>query len=425
MTGSLTSVFALIASFSSAVTAAAGAQDQIHNLIAPETPCGDVALDESFDGVIAPSLPMGWIATNAIGGAPLWVTSTTAPDTTPNDAFIAGTQEVSDKRLDTPDIAITSPAAQISFNNFFSFQCCGFDGGVLEVSSPNINGGAFTDITNPAVGGSFVTGGYNVTLSTGSPIAGRMAWGANSGGYVNTVANLGPNVARQSIKLRFRFGSNLGGFGPGWRIDTLRVVDGPCSSPTPSPTCPPVITQSTSQAITSGSYPCQISHPQPGGDVQTDNSYWRAFNTASFFGAGNYFVTSVSFGVSSTNLTQSVFVRLYANNGAAFPGGTRTQIGARAVTVTPAQAGTIVSTPLMAVVPLGTNELVMELFTPASPGIFVVGANTALQTGPSYHSAPCTGSTPVMMSDRIVFNVYGSCATQSRNQAIPPDNYRP
>ena len=35
-----------------------------------------------------------------------------------------------------------------------------YDGGVLEVSSPNINGGAFTDITNAAVGGNFVSGGY-------------------------------------------------------------------------------------------------------------------------------------------------------------------------------------------------------------------------------------------------------------------------
>ena len=36
---------------------------------------------------------------------------------------------------------------------------------VLEVSSPNINGGAFTDITDPAVGGNFVTGGYVGVIS--------------------------------------------------------------------------------------------------------------------------------------------------------------------------------------------------------------------------------------------------------------------
>ena len=64
-----------------------------------------------------------------------------------------------------------------------------FDGGVLEISSPNINGGAFTDVTDPAVGGSFVTGGYNGKISSDvreSRLAGRMAWTGNSGGYITS-----------------------------------------------------------------------------------------------------------------------------------------------------------------------------------------------------------------------------------------------
>ena len=31
-----------------------------------------------------------------------------------------------------------------------------------------------------------------------------MAWSGNGGGYINTMANLGPNLNGQSIKLRFR-----------------------------------------------------------------------------------------------------------------------------------------------------------------------------------------------------------------------------
>ena len=140
---------------------------------------------------------------------PLWVTSPTTPDTAPNNAVVKDSPEISDKRLDTRNIAITSASAQLSFRNNFNLQDT-FDGGVLEVSSPNIAGGAFTDITNPAVGGSFVTGGYTDTISTafGSPIAGRMAWSGNSGGYINTVVNLGPNVNGQTIKLRFRLGTD-------------------------------------------------------------------------------------------------------------------------------------------------------------------------------------------------------------------------
>lgn len=99
---------------------------------------------------------------------------------------------------------------------------------MLEISSPNINGGAFTDITNAAVGGSFVTGGYTDTISASflSPIGGRQAWSGNSGGYITTVANLGPNVQGQTIKLRFRFASDCSVSATGHNIDTVRIVDG-------------------------------------------------------------------------------------------------------------------------------------------------------------------------------------------------------
>jgi hypothetical protein len=184
---------------------------------------------EDFDGVTAPALPPGWVASNAAGSAPLWATSPTIPDTAPNDAVVKDSPEISDKRLDTPGIAIASASAQLSFRNNFSLQD-GFDGGVLEVSSPNIAGGAFTDITNAAVGGSFVSGGYTGTISPtqGSPVAGRMAWSGNSGGYISTVVNLGPNVQGQTIKLRFRLATDQAVAGGGWRIDTISIVGGAC-----------------------------------------------------------------------------------------------------------------------------------------------------------------------------------------------------
>jgi hypothetical protein len=206
------------------------------------TPCAGI-FDENFDGVSAPALPAGWVAANAPGPgpAPLWVTSTVNPDTPLNDAFVDDPPTISDKRLDTPGIAITSASTQVSFRNNYNLES-GFDGGVLEVSSPSINGGTFTDITDPAVGGSFVTGGYNATIdpNTGSPIAGRMAWSGSSCGYLCTVANLGPNVNGQTIKLRFRMASDALVDAPGWRVDTIQVllsgsVCGPCLTPTLSP----------------------------------------------------------------------------------------------------------------------------------------------------------------------------------------------
>src|SRR5207248_2937047 len=41
-------------------------------------------ITENFDAVTAPALPAGWMASNAVGPAPLWVTSTTMPDSAPN-----------------------------------------------------------------------------------------------------------------------------------------------------------------------------------------------------------------------------------------------------------------------------------------------------------------------------------------------------
>ena len=72
-------------------------------------------VSQNFDGVVAPALPAGWVATNAQGVAPLWVTSTTTPDTAPNDAFVDDPATVSDKLLDTPAFAVTSAPAQVSF----------------------------------------------------------------------------------------------------------------------------------------------------------------------------------------------------------------------------------------------------------------------------------------------------------------------
>ena len=222
------------------------------------------AFQENFDGVTAPALPAGWVTafTNGDGdctvGGPLctlgsnFTTVNTTSDTAPNSAFHNDPSCVTNNTLDTPSINITSTSAQLTFRNSFNLEDT-FDGAVLEVSSPNINGGAFTDITNAAVGGSFVSGGYTDTISTTflSPIAGRQAWSGNSGGFITTTANLGPNVAGQTIKLRFRFASDCSVSATGWNIDTVKVTDGlvcatQCGAATCTAiTCPTNITKST------------------------------------------------------------------------------------------------------------------------------------------------------------------------------------
>jgi HYR domain-containing protein len=223
-------------------------------------------LSEHFDGVTAPALPAGWTTsfTNGdgdctVGGATCalgsnWTTVTTnSPPSGPNAAFHNNPSCVTDNSLVSPALNITTSSAQVSFKNAFSLENT-FDGGVLEVSSPNINAGAFTDITDAAVGGSFVSGGYTGTISGVflSPIANRKAWTGTSGGsssspsYLTSIANLGPNVVGQTIKLRWRVASDCSVSATGQWIDDVLVTDGTvCSTPclTCVVTCPANITQ--------------------------------------------------------------------------------------------------------------------------------------------------------------------------------------
>ena len=161
------------------------------------------------------------------------MTTTATSDSPPNNAFIPDQDGISDKYLDSLPISISSATAQLTFRNYFQTEMSGgvfWDGGVLEISSPNINGGAFTDVTDAAVGGSFVSGGYTGEIdgTANNPLAGRMAWSGDSGGYINTVINMGPNVNGQTIKLRFRFGTDEATAAPGWHIDGLSLVGGSC-----------------------------------------------------------------------------------------------------------------------------------------------------------------------------------------------------
>jgi hypothetical protein len=208
---------------------------------------GVALLIEEFDGVTPPTLPPGWVATNAIDPDGIfWVTSNSGDpsppaDSPPNAAFVNDPSAISDKRLDTPLIFESqgTACAQVTFRNNFSLQD-GLDGGVLEVSFDN--GATFSDVV--AVGGTFETGGYNGTISgcCGNPLAGRQAWTGNSGGFITTTVDV-PIQLTPSLVLRWRMGSDISGSGQGWRIDTVSVsqlhkATPPPLTPTPTPTPP-------------------------------------------------------------------------------------------------------------------------------------------------------------------------------------------
>ncbi|CAN5388366.1 hypothetical protein BH20ACI1_BH20ACI1_10470 [soil metagenome] len=95
---------------------------------------------------------------NRVTGAPGTYSMTVAPGT----YTVSANQGSSVQGSTTPSV---------TFRNLYNLEST-FDGEVLEIS---IGGGAFQDIIT--AGGSFVTGGYNSTLSTafGNPLPGRTA----------------------------------------------------------------------------------------------------------------------------------------------------------------------------------------------------------------------------------------------------------
>jgi hypothetical protein len=162
----------------------------------------------------------------------MWVTSTVTPDSPPNGAFIDDQDGISDKVLDRTHVMVTSTSPMMSFRNNFNTEMSGgifWDGYVLEVSAPNISGGDFLDFTDSHVGGSCVTGCYTgLIVGDSNPLAGRMAWSGNSGGYIDTVLNLGPNLAGQTVTLRFRMGSDEAVAAPGAHIDNISITGATC-----------------------------------------------------------------------------------------------------------------------------------------------------------------------------------------------------
>jgi hypothetical protein len=198
---------------------------------------------EGFDAVTPSALPSGWSAVNGIGPDVRWqtgeggLTQRYAAHTRPNYAAVGQGSVQADKTLVSPVVGIPDVAdVQLRFFQTYFFYTFGtedyFNGGVLEIS---INGGAFTDIL--AAGGSFVSGGYNDTMSGESlgasynnPLAGRQGWVGSTLGFANglqwfeTLVNL-PDAARgQAVQFRWRMGvTDLSTFGNGWYVDSIGV----------------------------------------------------------------------------------------------------------------------------------------------------------------------------------------------------------
>ena len=190
---------------------------------------------------------------------------------------------------------------------------------------------------------------------------------------------------------------------------------------------PEMLSQSTSQNITVlNSVSCNAGAP---GYFHNNISYYRAFALGAF--PQGFSACAVRIGIESANAagtgtTQPLTVRLYANSGAAFPGGTREEVAATAVSVSD-QTRSVIDIPLIGSIPPG-SELVAEVFAPNGQGVgnsFFIGSNAAGQSAPGYVFAPAcglSGPTPLAAighpNAHLVLSVVGSATVAAGNSNL-------
>lgn len=119
----------------------------------------------------------------------------------------------------TMTTGVVLPAnAYMHFKHYYFFQSgLSYDGSVLEYTTDD--GSNWLD-----TGSLFDTNGYNgsIYIGNGNPLGGRSAFTYYSKGYYSSRLNLS-TLAGQTVKFRYRVGSDYYGGTDGWWIDDMRI----------------------------------------------------------------------------------------------------------------------------------------------------------------------------------------------------------
>jgi hypothetical protein len=168
------------------------------------------------DNVPGPTIPATW-TTNSTTSTNWSISNTRS--FSPTSSFFSSNLDVqSDQKLTlTNAIALTATPPPLTFRHWYSTESQ-YDGGVLEISTND--GATWTDMQT-----NILNGGYTAAMDATTLLANRNAWsGSSNNKFIKTKVNLTP-FANQSVKIRFRFTSDVGTNLEGWYIDNIAIKD--------------------------------------------------------------------------------------------------------------------------------------------------------------------------------------------------------
>lgn len=206
--------------------------------ISLQTGTQKIAFRENFDRTLQGGLPPRWtrVAVNSAGvpdSNRRWRVSAKRSESQPKSAFSPDLNQVGVGEMTSPVFVVTSPSAQLTFRNWYELETTFlrnrlYDGSVLEIK---IGGNEWQDIIDS--GGVFESGGYDgrIDACCQNPLAGRLGWSGRTGinatpEWITTSLRLPATSAGERIQLRWRMGTDIGGFREGQYIDDLVVTDG-------------------------------------------------------------------------------------------------------------------------------------------------------------------------------------------------------
>jgi uncharacterized repeat protein (TIGR01451 family) len=177
------------------------------------SPHSSVLFRDDFDGDVGAA---GWSTSHDTGTSVTWELTSSSPHSSPNAMFAPNVATVSDQRLAMASPVPITDGAQLRFMHRYDIEL-GYDGGVIEAST---DGGASWSDLGPHI----AQNGYDLRLSNGysNPLGGRHAFSGDSGGYVETLVDLG-SFSGEDLQVRFRLGTDSEIGAVGWWVDDVEI----------------------------------------------------------------------------------------------------------------------------------------------------------------------------------------------------------